>query len=422
MREMKNSGVAWIGEIPAEWSLIRFKDKYVNKKEVVGDKSSEYERLALTLNGVIKRPKDDAEGLQPKEFDGYQILRKNDFVFKMIDLQNISTSRVGLSPYTGLVSPAYIKFSPRKEGQNNKFVYYYLMSLYYNCVYNNLGGNGVRSALNAKDMGEFVIPYPYETLQTQISALLDVKSAQIDILIANQEAQIEKLKQYKQSLITEVVTKGLNPDVEMKDSGVEWIGEIPNHWSITRIKNLFELRNERNFKPLEEVNLISLYTEQGVIQHSDITETTGNKAVNADGYKLVYEDDIVVNIILCWMGAVGRSAYNGVTSPAYDVYKPLKDTYSRYFHYLFRTLRFNGECYRYGRGIMMMRWRTYSSEFRAINVPFPTIEEQKEIVAYLDEQCAKIDKLIEIKQTKIAKLNEYKKSLIYEYVTGKKEA
>ena len=259
-------------------------------------------------------------------------------------------------------------------------------------------------------------------IQEKIADKIYFESCKINSLIANQEAQIEKLKQYKQSLITEVVTKGLNPDVEMKDSGVEWIGEIPNHWSITRIKNLFELRNERNFKPLEEVNLISLYTEQGVIQHSDITETAGNKAVNADGYKLVYEDDIVVNIILCWMGAVGRSAYNGVTSPAYDVYKPLKDTYSRYFHYLFRTLRFNGECYRYGRGIMMMRWRTYSSEFRAINVPFPTIEEQKEIVAYLDEQCAKIDKLIEIKRSKIAKLNEYKKSLIYEYVTGKKEA
>lgn len=317
MRDMRESGVTWIGEIPTDWSLIRFKDKYTNIKEVAKERSVEFERLALTLNGVIKRPKDDSEGLQPKEFDGYQILRENDFVFKMIDLQNISTSRVGLSPYTGLVSPAYIRFSPKEPNQYNQFVYYYLMSMYYNCVYNNLGGNGVRSALNGRDMGEFVIPYPSESEQREISAFLDKKCNQVNALIENVQAQIEKLKAYKQSLITEVVTKGLDPTVPMKDSGVEWISEIPEHWEITRIKNMFELRNERNNEAdLSKVNLISLYTDLGVVQHSDITETTGNRAVTAEGYKFVHKDDIVVNIILCWMGAIGMSKYDGVTSPA----------------------------------------------------------------------------------------------------------
>lgn len=157
---MKNSGIEWIGEIPDDWALIRFKDIFINRKEIAGTRSFLFDRLALTMNGVIKRDKDDSDGLQPKEFDGYQIIYENDFIFKMIDLQNISTSRVGLSPYTGLVSPAYIRFSPRKKGQYNLFVYYFLMSLYYNCVYNNLGGNGVRSALNATDMGQFLIPFP----------------------------------------------------------------------------------------------------------------------------------------------------------------------------------------------------------------------------------------------------------------------
>lgn len=423
MRDMRESGVTWIGEIPTDWSLIRFKDKYTNIKEVAKERSVEFERLALTLNGVIKRPKDDSEGLQPKEFDGYQILRENDFVFKMIDLQNISTSRVGLSPYTGLVSPAYIRFSPKEPNQYNQFVYYYLMSMYYNCVYNNLGGNGVRSALNGRDMGEFVIPYPSESEQREISAFLDKKCNQVNALIENVQAQIEKLKAYKQSVITEVVIKGLDPTVPMKDSGVEWISEIPEHWEITRIKNMFELRNERNNEAdLSKVNLISLYTDLGVVQHSDITETTGNRAVTAEGYKFVHKDDIVVNIILCWMGAIGMSKYDGVTSPAYDIYRPLEGTNSEYYHYLFRTNRFNGECYRYGRGIMMMRWRTYSTEFRAINIPCPPASEQKQIVEYLNEKCAQIDRLIAIKQSKIEKLEQYKKSLIYEYVTGKKEA
>ena len=117
MREMKYSGVEWMEDIPASWNMIRFKDKYQSIKEIAGETSSEYERLALTLGGVIKRPKDDSEGLQPKAFDGYQILRENDFVFKMIDLQNVSTSRVGLSPYTGLVSPAYIRFCSKNKNQ-----------------------------------------------------------------------------------------------------------------------------------------------------------------------------------------------------------------------------------------------------------------------------------------------------------------
>lgn len=255
-----------------------------------------------------------------------------------------------------------------------------------------------------------------------IAEFLNNKCNEVDTLIANVDAQIEKLKAYKQSLITEVVTRGLDPTVAMKDSGVEWIGRIPEHWEVTRIKNLFELRNERNDESdLSKVNLISLYTDLGVIQHSDLIETTGNRAVTAEGYKFVHKNDIVVNIILCWMGAVGMSNYDGVTSPAYDIYQPKDGTLSEYYHYLFRTQRFNGECYRYGRGIMMMRWRTYSAEFRAINIPCPPHDEQLAIIKYLKEKCSQIDRLIAIKQEKIDKLNQYKKSLIYEYVTGKKE-
>ena len=423
MREMKDSGVAWIGEIPETWSLIRFKDKYRNIKEIAGESVEQYERLALTLNGVIRRPKEDDKGLQPKEFSGYQVLRENDFIFKMIDLQNISTSRVGLSPYTGLVSPAYIRFTPKHQNTYTLFTYYFLMSMYYNCVFNSLGGDGVRSALNASDMGALMIPFPQEDVQKKIAELISESVKKVDALIANQEQQIEKLKAYKQSLITEVVTKGLKPNAPMKDSGVEWIGNIPSHWNVKRIKNAFSLRNEKNYESdLSNVNLISLYTDKGVIQHSDIVETTGNKAVTAEGYKCVCKNDIVVNIILCWMGAIGMSNYDGVTSPAYDIYKPINNTNSRYYHYLFRTPRFNGECYRYGRGIMMMRWRTYSTEFSSLNIPCPPTEEQELIANYLDEKCAAVDRLIEIKQQKIEKLNDYKKSLIYEYVTGKKEA
>lgn len=418
MREMKNSGVAWIGEIPFDWSLIRFKDKFVSKKEVAGEKSSEYERLALTLNGVIKRPKDDSEGLQPKEFDGYQILRENDFVFKMIDLQNISTSRVGLSPYTGLVSPAYIKFSPRTKGQNNKFVYYYLMSLYYNCVYNNLGGNGVRSALNAKDMGEFVIPYPNETVQAQISALLDVKSAHIDTLIVNQEAQIEKLKQYKQSLITEVVTKGLNPDAEMKDSGIEWIGVIPYNWGVLKFKNVAKVKS----------NLVNpdLYLDFPQVSPENIEKASGRllqcKTVREVGVEsnnhLFYKGQIIYSKVRPILNKVVIAPFDGLCSA--DMYPIETNINKKYLVYLMLSNVFLAQVKLVTENRVKMP-KINQEEISHIMICCPSEKEQEAIAKYLDKKCSKIDKLIEIKQSKIAKLNEYKKSLIYEYVTGKKE-
>lgn len=257
--------------------------------------------------------------------------------------------------------------------------------------------------------------------QARIADFLDYKCDEIDSVIAITQKTIEEYKALKQSIITEVVTKGIRGDRPMKDSGIEWIGDIPAEWDVVRIKNLFDYRNERNFKPLEEVNLISLYTDKGVVQHCDLDETTGNKASNADGYKLVYENDIVVNIILCWMGAIGRSAYFGVTSPAYDVYSPKQKTNSKFYHYLFRTNGFSGDCYKVGRGIMAMRWRTYSDQFRAIKVVSPPQSEQEEIVEYLDEKCEGIDALIVKKQQYLTEIENYKKSLIYEYVTGKKE-
>ena len=180
------------------------------------------------------------------------------------------------------------------------------------------------------------------------------------------------------------------------------------------------MRDEKNYKPLEEVQLLSLYTDLGVFPHGE-QEERGNKAVKAEGYKVVYDGDIVVNIILAWMGAIGRSAYNGVTSPAYDIYKPLEGVCSEYYHYMFRTKVFSGECYKYGRGIMAMRWRTYSSEFKSIKVPVPPYEEQKTIAKYLDKKCSMLDKTIGDRRSAIEKLQAYKKSLIYEVVTGKKE-
>ncbi len=417
MRDMKDSGIEWIGEIPNDWPLVRFKDKYSNTKEIAKERSVEFERLALTLNGVIKRPKDDSEGLQPKEFDGYQILRENDFIFKMIDLQNISTSRVGLSPYTGLVSPAYIRFSPKEKKQYNQFVYYYLMSLYYNCVYNNLGGNGVRSALNAKDMGEFLMPFPNEAEQRRICAFLDKKKSEVDALITNVQAQIEKLKAYKQSVITEVVTKGLDSTVPMKDSGVEWAPQIPKTWSILPVGRVMYEKKERTKTGAETP--LSVTQAKGIILAEDAN--AANPTSSYIDWRCVEPEDIVFNKYKAHSGVFFVSSLSGIVTFNYSVYRCYDGYVPKYFEYQFKTAGCISEFRMSMRGVGESISPLYTRELFRIFVLCPPREEQVKIVRYLEVKFEQIDRLIAIKQAKIEKLEQYKKSLIYEYVTGKKE-
>ena len=409
MREMKDSGIEWIGKIPKEWSIVKFKCLHngLNTGEAI---DKEYWESDVGLNAFY------TAGLTPirtgySNFPTWKETRENDLLL----------ARNG-TPYVYLpVSKAYytdhIIRAAMSSLVNRRFIRY--------CLQQSIASIAVDSVSiptwSATLWNNQILTWPSVIEQERIAAFLDAECAEIDAVLEKTRASIEEYKKLKQAVITQAVTKGIRGDRPMKDSGIEWIGDIPAEWDVVRIKNLFDYRNERNFKPLEEVNLISLYTDKGVVQHCDLDETTGNKASNADGYKLVYENDIVVNIILCWMGAIGRSAYFGVTSPAYDVYSPKQKTNSKFYHYLFRTNGFSGDCYKVGRGIMAMRWRTYSDQFRAIKVVSPPQSEQEEIVEYLDEKCEGIDALIAKKQQYLTEIENYKKSLIYEYVTGKKE-
>lgn len=422
---MKNSGIEWIGEIPDSWKLVRFKDICINKKEIAGESSENYERLALTLGGVIKRPKYDSDGLQPKEFDGYQIICENDFIFKMIDLQNISTSRVGLSPYRGLVSPAYIRFSPREEGQYNEYVYYFLMSMYYNCVYNSLGGNGVRSALNATDIGQLVIPFPAIEKQKKIVAFLENAFKKIDKLIEVQQAQIEKLKEYKQSVITEAVTKGLDPTVPMKDSGVEWIGKIPEGWMTPKIKyfSSIESGGTPDRTHFEYWNGTINWFKTGELHNDEIfssEEKITEKAIAETAAKIFPKNTILVAMYGQGKtrGMTALLKKESATNQACAGIQLIKDGFV--VEYMWWTLMgaYNSLRERASGSGQPNLSVSLISEFE---IPMPTIEEQEKIIVYLKDKCAKIDKLIALKQSKIDKLQEYKKSLIYEYVTGKKE-
>lgn len=417
MREMKDSGIEWVGQMPKGWELRRAKTLFTQRNS----KGNEIEVLLSPTQKYGVVPQSQLEGVvQVKEDTDLQMFKtvhKGDFVISLRSFQG----GFEYSLYEGVCSPAYQVFYPTSPICDTYYRYLFKSQSFISKM-NNLTV-GIREGKNIQyvDFANSQIPVPPLAEQERIAAFLDAECAEIDAVLEKTRASIEEYKKLKQAVITQAVTKGIRGDRPMKNSDIEWIGDIPAEWDVVRIKNLFDYRNERNFKPLEEVNLISLYTDKGVVQHCDLYETTGNKASNADGYKLVYENDIVVNIILCWMGAIGRSAYLGVTSPAYDVYSPKQKTNSKFYHYLFRTNGFSGDCYKVGRGIMAMRWRTYSDQFRAIKVVSPPQSEQEEIVEYLDEKCEGIDDLIAKKQQYLTEIENYKKSLIYEYVTGKKE-
>ena len=413
-REMKETGLQWLGRIPKDWSLVRIGSQYTERRTKVSD--TEYPPLSVTMKGILPQLSTAAK---TDAHDDRKLVCVGDFA---INSRSDRRGSCGISPYDGSVSLINTILTPR-EKMNPRYYDWLFHSTMFSDEYYSWGHGIVDDLWTTgwQDMKKIMIPEPPLEEQAKIAAYLDRKCAEIDSVIADTQRTIEEYKKLKQSVITQAVTKGIRGERPMKDSGIEWVGQIPSEWDVVRIKTLFDYRNERNNKPLEEVNLISLYTDKVVVQHCDLEETTGNKASNADGYKLVYQDDIVVNIILCWMGAIGRSSYSGVTSPAYDVYSPKPKTNSEFYHYYFRTSGFSGDCYKYGRGIMAMRWRTYSDEFRALQVVCPSVEEQDEIVAYLDEKCKAIEKLIENKQKLLTELESYKKSVIYEYVTGKKE-
>ena len=296
--------------------------------------------------------------------------------------------------------------------------YYYVMSIATE-QYELLGSGTTFKEISAQSFSNFMLPVPSYEDQLAISEYLDMKCAQIDTLIANVQSQIEKLKAYKQSLITEVVTKGLDPTVPMKDSGFEWIGEIPAHWEVKRGKVLFEESDARSADGSEELLTVSQYT--GITPRSQ-KNVNMFEALTLEGYKICDVGDIAANTMWLWAGAIGVSAYSGVISPSYNVYRQKAENFvPGYLDCLLRAPMLVQEYASRSTGIRASRLRLYPKDFLDIMFPVPPFGEQQEIMRFLSDKFAAVDKLIAIKESKIEKLEQYKKSLIYEYVTGKRE-
>lgn len=425
MREMKDSGIKWIGVIPSAWRTARVKN-VAETMQSGGTPDSSNDTFYVDIEGGIPWVAIADMSTTPYVKDTNKHISEEGKKSKNLIVFEPGTILYAMYASVGKVSelavPATINQALLAIVLNSSIdgsFFKYALNAWEPYIISESNGT-TQFNLNANKVANLCFPMPNRLEQESIVRYLDTKCAQVDTLIANVQAQIEKLKAYKQSLITEVVTKGLDHTVPMKDSGVAWIGEIPAHWEIKRGKVLFEESDARSADGSEELLTVSQYT--GITPRSQ-KNVNMFEALTLGGYKLCDVGDIAANTMWLWAGAIGVSAYSGVISPSYNVYRQKAENFvPSYLDCLLRAPMLVQEYASRSTGIRASRLRLYPKDFLDIMFPVPPVDEQQDIMSVLSEKFAAVDKLIAIKKSKIEKLEQYKKSLIYEYVTGKKEA
>lgn len=412
-RMMKDSGIEWIGQIPQEWIVLRNKNLFQCSKEIVGDKWSETQLLSLTTKGIKKKGFDQIAGKVPDSFETYQTVIPNSIVMCLFDL-DCSAVFSGISPYYGMISPAYKVLTCNNNFYPN-FADYWFSYVFEGRKFKHYSKN-LRYTLNYDEFAVLPAIVPPLPEQKRIADFLDLKCAEIDSVIGNTEATIEEYKKLKQSIITEAVTKGIRGDRPMKDSGIEWIGEIPEEWDV--LPHKYIMHKEKNVcEHYNGEDIISL-TMSGVIVRD--LEAGGKMPTTFDGYQYVEPEDLLLCLfdIDVTPRCVGLVKNAGLTSPAYSRFKVHSGFYNCYYNYLLRAIDDDKVFVHLSKNL---RSSLTETDFGAIKTIVPPLSEQEEIADYLDSKCSEIDKLIESKQKIIEELQAYKKSVIYEYVTGKKE-
>ena len=357
--------------------------------------------------------REDGFTLSDKEI-GYQGIDVGDLVVHGMDgfagAIGISDSRGKASPVLNVLNSKY----------NKRYLIYYLRSMAFSNVFVALAsGIRVRSCdLRWNKLAE--LPYPTTSYdeQTEIVSYLDTQCSEIDATVEDIQKEITLLEDYKKSVITEAVTKGLNPDAEMKDSGIEWIGEIPKYWKVDKIK--YHLKRNEPKNPGNAI-VLSVYRDYGVIPKDSRDDNHNVTSEDTSKYKYVKKGQLVINKMKAWQGSLAVSDYDGIVSPAYFIYDFIDEEYNhKYFHYLVRSC-YKEEFKRISGGIREGQWDLSTEGFSNTMVLLPSIEEQNEILDYILQKEMEIDSLIADKKRQLDILADYKKSLIYEYVTGKKE-
>ncbi|GHG88161.1 restriction endonuclease subunit S [Pseudodonghicola xiamenensis] len=410
-----DSGIDWIGEVPSTWSVEPGRQcLYESKEKNTGMKESTV--LSLSYGRVIVKDEDKLTGLVPESFETYQVVQPGDIIIRGTDLQNDMTSlRTGLARNTGIITSAYINLRPKAD-IDPKFLHYLLHSYDVKKVFYALG-SGLRQNLSYEDFKYLRLPIPSPEEQRAIAAFLDGKCATIDEAVRIKEEQIRLLAERRQILIQQAVTRGLNPAAPMKDSGIDWIGQIPAHWEAQRFKYLFE-QSRLPVRPGDEV--VTSFRDGQVTLRSNRRLEGFTEAIIEGGYQGIRVGQLVLNSMDAFEGAIGVSESDGKCTPEYVICDPIQDGLSQqYFAYLLREMALARYiqviCNAVRQRAVRIRFNNLAHRF----VVVPPADEQKHIVEFVEATKKRIGDAITLKETQITALREYKTSLINAAVTGK---
>lgn len=439
MTEMKDSGVAWINTIPKKWKLKKIKYALKNRNENNNPIRSKNILSLTAKQGVIPLEEKEGGGNKPKEdYSAYKLAYPNDIVMNSM---NVLSGSVGLSKYFGCVSPVYYMLRPIDEKDDVRYYNYIFQTTVFQRSLLGLGNgilmkesdngklNTIRMRIPLDKLGNLLIPVPDSSIQRKIADYLDSIIPNIDMLLADIEKQIETLEEYKKSIITEAVTKGLDPDVEMKDSGISYIGNIPKHWKVTNLKYLGKCQNGiskggeyfgngfpfvsygdvyKNYSIPQNVDglIMSTKTEQNIysVKYGDVFFTRTSETIEEIGFAST-----------C-LKSIDNSVFAGFLIRFRPTSSDLIPEFSKFYfrsniHRKFFVKEMN----------LVTRASLSQNLLGRLPVLLPPLCEQQIIAKNLEKKCAEIDGAIEEKKEQLETLEQYKKSLIYEYVTGKKE-
>ncbi len=409
----KDSGVKWIGEIPSHWDTKQFRRFFLIKKDV--SNCLGYDVLSVTQKGLKVKDIESNEGQMANDYSKYQIVEVGDFVMNSMDLL---TGYIDCAKQKGVTSPDYKSFRVRQAINLNKQYYLYIFQFCYKGrIFYNLGrgvSNKGRWRLPSENLNRFMLPVPPLHEQQAIVDYLKDKTFKIEQYVSARERERELLDSLKQSEIANVVTRGLNPNVKMKDSGIPWIGEIPEHWEPCRNKDIFEESKKIVGENSSDYVLLSL-TKQGVIVR-DLSENKGKFPKEFNTYKVVEPGDM----IFCMFDVdetprtVGLSQNHGMITGAYDVFK-IKRVLPKFALYYYLSIDDRKALRPLYKGLRKV---VPLPTFMSSKIFLPPLSEQQAIVAYIDEKLQKIDQYMSDLQREIDYLKEFKQRLISDAVTG----
>ncbi len=416
MREMKDSGAKWIGQIPSAWQSDKLK-YHLKRKEPKNPGDMTVLSLYRELGIIPKDSRDDNHNQTSEDTSKYKYVKPGNFV---VNKMKAWQGSVAVSEHEGIVSPAYYVYEFTDNVFDKRYFHHLLRGCYKDEFMRLSGGMRVGQwDLSSDDLNNTLVLIPPLHEQKKIAEFLDEKCSEIDALISDIQAQIETIELYKRSTIIETVLKGLDPMLPVKDSNIDWVGEIPAHWNAHPLYYYFVER--KNINALgKETNLLSL--SYGKVIRKDINTNGGLLPNNFNTYNIIEKDDIVLRLTDLQNDKrslrTGIASERGIITSAYVTLCATKSLNSQYFYYLLHAYDLMKVLYNMGSGV---RQGLNYEELSKMMLIEPSLDEQNEIVAFLDEKCNEADACIESKKKQIVTLEAYKKSIIFEYVTGKKE-